>query len=171
MPEDRVCLGVVVGAHGVQGRLRVKPFTADAEAVAAYGPVEDEAGTWRRRLRVTGQAKGVVVAAMEGVDSREAAEALRGCRLMVPRAALPALADPEEYYYADLVGLGVDSGDGERLGTVRAVHDFGAGDVLEVALEGGGTALYPFTRRVVPTVDLAAGRLVIEPPAETGEEK
>lgn len=170
MPEDRVCLGVVVGAHGVHGRLRVKPFTADPEAIGDYGPVEDEARQWTRRIRVTGRVKGVVVAEMEGVRRREEAEALRGTKLMVPRAALPEPEDENEFYYADLVGLTAETAGGERLGMVRAVHDFGAGDVLEVTLAEGGTALYPFTRQVVPEVDLAGGRLVIEPPAEAGEE-
>lgn len=161
---DRVCVGVVVGAHGVRGSLRVKPFTEDPAAVAAYGSVEDEAGERRFRLKVTGLAKGVVTVTAHGVADRDAAEALKGTRLYVARSRLPA-PEEDEFYYSDLVGLAAELADGTALGTVKGVFDFGAGDVIELALADGRTEMLPFTRVVVPVVDVAAGRLVVVPPA------
>jgi 16S rRNA processing protein RimM len=162
-PAKRVCVGVVAGAHGVQGAVRIKSFTADPKDVARYGPVEDEKGERRFRLRLAGSAKGVVIARLNGILDRNQAEALRGLRLYLPRAALPPTAD-EEYYHADLIGLDVALGDGTPLGQVRAVHDFGAGDTLEIERPAGPPAMVPFTRAIVPVVDLAAGRLVVDPP-------
>jgi 16S rRNA processing protein RimM len=158
-------VGVIVGAHGVRGAVRVKPFTAEAAAVAGYGPVEDETGTRRFELRLVGEGKGVVIATVKGVEDRDAAEALKGLRLYVAREALPP-PDAEEFYHADLIGLDAMTRSGERLGKVRAVHDYGAGDSLEIDVAAGGTLLVPFTRRAVPEIDLAAGRLVVDPPEE-----
>lgn len=159
-----VCLGVVVGAHGIRGAVRVKSFTADPEDVAAYGPVSTEDGARSWPIRATGSAKGVVICALKGVDDRTAAEALKGVRLYVPRAALPLPDDADEFYHADLVGLTVEQEDGVRLGTIRAVHDFGAGDMLEVAPAPDAASrplMIPFTRAAVPVVDLTGGRVVV----------
>jgi 16S rRNA processing protein RimM len=161
--DKRICVGVIAGAHGVQGAVRIKSFTADPDDVARYGPLEDESGERRLRLRLAGSAKGVVIARINGVADRNQAEALRGLRLYLSRAALPPTAD-EEYYHADLIGLEAALGDGTRLGQVRAVHDFGAGDTLEIERPAGPPAMVPFTRAIVPVVDLAAGRLVLDPP-------
>src|SRR5690349_20634312 len=158
-------VGVIVGAHGVRGAVRVKSFTAEPASVGTYGPVEDEAGTCRFALRVVGEGKGVVIATVKGVEDRNAAEALKGLRLYVARAALPAPA-ADEFYHADLIGLEAVTPAGERLGRVRAVHDFGAGDSLELDLEAGGTLLVPFTKAAVPRLDSARGRLVVEPREE-----
>jgi 16S rRNA processing protein RimM len=158
-------VGVIVGAHGVRGAVRVKPFTAEPASVGAYGPVEDEAGTRRFALRVVGEGKGVVIATVKGVEDRNAAEALKGLRLYIARAALPAPA-ADEFYHADLIGLEAVTPTGERLGRVRAVHDFGAGDSLELDLDAGGTLLVPFTKAAVPEIELAAARLVVDPPEE-----
>jgi 16S rRNA processing protein RimM len=160
---DMVLVGVIVGAHGVRGAVRVKSFTEAPEGVAAYGPVFDETGAKRFELRVLGPTKGGIIAQLSGVTDRNAAEALRGLRLHVPRAALPAPAE-EEFYHADLVGLTVQTVDGEVLGTVRAVQNYGAGDLIEVERPGMRSLELPFTRAVVPLVDLAAGRLVVDPP-------
>jgi 16S rRNA processing protein RimM len=159
----RICVGVITGAQGIKGAVRVKSFTAVPEDVAAYGPLADESGERRLKLRVVGQAKGVVVATITGVEDRNAAEAMKGLRLYVERSALPA-AGEEEYYHADLIGLEAVLRDGTGLGRVRAVHEYGAGDSIEVARPSGATVLVPFTRAAVPVVDLAAGRLVIDPP-------
>lgn len=161
----RVCLGVVVGVHGVQGAVKVKAFTQDPAAVGAYGPVEDEAGQRRFRLKVTGAAKGVVIATLEGVRDRNAAEAMKGIRLYVPRERLPQ-PDDDEFYLSDLIGLRVELAGGEAFGTVRTVYDFGAGDVLEVARPDGRLEMLPFTKACVPVVDVAGGRLVVAPPDE-----
>jgi 16S rRNA processing protein RimM len=159
----RICVGIISGAHGVRGAVRVKSFTADPKAVARYGPLEDEGGERRFSLRLAGSAKGVVIVHLAGISDRDHAEALRGLRLYLPRAALPP-PDEEEYYHADLIGLAATLANGTQLGEVCAVHDFGAGDTLEIVRSAGPPLMVPFTRAVVPTVDIAAGRLVIDPP-------
>jgi 16S rRNA processing protein RimM len=158
-----ICIGVITGAQGVRGAVRIKSFTALPEDVAAYGPVADETGQRIFALHPVGRAKGVVIATISGVVDRDAAERLKGVRLYVARDKLPAPGE-EEYYHADLIGLAAVLRDGTLLGRVRAVHEYGAGDSLEVARESGGTVIVPFTRAAVPEVDLAAGRLVIDPP-------
>lgn len=157
-----VCIGAVAGAHGIRGEVKVKPFTEDPLAVGDYGPVLTSKGLTLelQPLRVQGTA---VVVRIDGVDDRNKAEALRGQRLYVPRAALPE-PDEDEFYHADLLGLPVVDGAGNRLGTVATIQDFGAGDMIEVTFDGGGSAFLPFTRDVVPTVDLKAGHLVAVPP-------
>ncbi len=159
----RVCLGVVTGPHGVQGAVRIKSFTQAPEDIAHYGPLTDETGGSRFELSLVGAAKGVVLARLSGIEDRAQAEALRGLRLHLPRAALPQ-TEPEEYYHADLIGLEAVRGDGAPIGRVRAIHDFGAGDTLELARAGMPPVMVPFTRAIVPKVDLAAGRLVLDPP-------
>ena len=167
--DTRVCLGVVVGAHGVRGTLRIKPFTEEPEAVGAYGPVSDEAGRRSFELTVHGTHKGVVLATVPGVDDRDAAMAMKGTRLYVDRAALPAVEEEDAFYHADLLGLRVEDTSGRVLGRVTGVEDHGAGDVIEVTDARGGVRVLPFTKVVVPTVDLAGERLVVDPPPETGE--
>lgn len=161
----RVCLGVVTGAHGVRGLVRVKPFTAEPAAVAAYGAVVGDGGSRELTLVVVGQAgKGDVLVRVSGITNRTAAEALKGTRLFVPRDRLPAPVDGDEFYQADLIGLAAVDRDGSAFGTVRAVHNFGAGDVLEVTGTDGTSVMLPFTKDVVPTVEIAAGRVVVVPP-------
>jgi 16S rRNA processing protein RimM len=162
-PAMQVCVGVVTGPHGVGGALRIKSFTARPEDIAAYGPLADETGRRNLELRLLGAAKGVLIARLSGVEDRNRAEALRGLRLYLPRSALPQ-PEPEEYYHADLIGLEAVLGDGTPLGHVRAVHDFGAGDTLEIERPGAPPAMVPFTRAIVPIVEIEAGRLVVDPP-------
>ena len=157
-------MGVITGAHGVRGAVRVKSFTADPAAIAGYGPLEDERGERHVALALAGTVRGMLIARIDGVDDRNAAERLKGTRLYLPRAALPP-PGAEEYYHADLIGLAADLTDGTPLGRVRAVHDFGAGDSIEVEKPDGATVLVPFTEAAVPVVDIAGGRLVIDPPA------
>src|SRR5438552_13450309 len=161
--EKRVCVGVVGAAHGVRGAVKIKSFTANPEDVAGYGPLEDESGERRLSLRLIGNGKGVLIGHLSGITDRNQAEALRGLRLYLPRSALPP-TDEDEYYHADLIGLDAVLTDGTPVGAVRAVHDFGAGDTLEIARGEGPPVVVPFTRAVVPSVDLAAGRLVVDPP-------
>jgi 16S rRNA processing protein RimM len=158
-----VCVGIVTGPHGVTGAVRIKSFTARAQDVAAYGPLADESGTQHFALRLVGAAKGVVIGRLSGIEDRDRAAALRGLRLYLPRAALPPPAT-EEYYHADLLGLDAVLCDGTPIGRVRAVHDFGAGDMLEIARPDGAPVMVPFTRVVVPAIEIEAGRLVIAPP-------
>jgi len=159
----RVCVGLITGAHGVRGLVKVKPFTDDPAAVAAYGPLTDQSGRRRFALELLSFGKGQWLARVDGVSDRTAAEALRGTRLYVDRQALPE-PDEDEFYHADLIGLRAELTDGATLGRVRAVHDFGAGDVVEIDRPGGGSVMVPFTRAVVPIVDIAGGRIVVDPP-------
>src|SRR5271166_2440848 len=163
-PEEtkRVCVGVVTGPHGVRGAVRIKSFTALPEDIVRYGPLMDENGH-RFELRLLGTAKGVLIAQLSGVEDRDQAEGLRGLRLYLARSALPQTGE-DEYYHADLIGLEAVLGDGTPVGRVRAIHDFGAGDTLELARPGAPAVMVPFTRAVVPMVELAAGRLVLDPP-------
>lgn len=157
----RVCVGVVTGAHGLKGLVRVKPFTETPEGVAAYGPVESEDGERRYELAVANRTgKGQVLVRIDGVATREAADALKGERFYVGRDRLPP-PDEDEYYHADLIGLRADLPDGTVLGTVRAIYAFGAGDVVEIADPDGKLLTAPFTRAAVPEVDLAGGRIVV----------
>ena len=165
MDASRLCLGVIAGAHGLQGAVRVKTFTALPDAIAGYGPLEDAAGSRRFTLKLVRIEKGMALARIEGIEDRTAAEALKGVELFLDRAALPPAEDEEEFYHADLVGLAAVDVNGVRLGTVRALHDFGAGDLIEVLPdEGGRPRVFPFTREAVPAIDLAARTVTIDPP-------
>lgn len=159
---DRVCVGAIAGAFGVRGEVRLKSFCTVPEDIAAYGPLTTEDGGRNFAVRLTRPVTGGLGARLSGVETREQAEALRGTTLWAPRAALPSLPD-DEFYHADLIGLPVFDPGGAPLGTVRAIFDHGAGDIVEVA-GSRGTLLLPFTRTVMPTVDLAAGRIVADPP-------
>jgi len=163
--SDRLCIGVVVGAHGVKGALRIKAFTADPADLTAYGPLTGEAGQ-KWKLKLAGiDAKGVVTAKIDGVDDRNQAEALKGAKLYIERGALPE-ADEDEFYIADLIGLPAENPAGEPLGTIKAVFNFGAGDIVEVSGDQGDI-LVPFTLKAVPVVDVKARRVVIDPPELT----
>ncbi len=165
MSSKKVCLAAIAGAHGVQGLVRIKSFTEQPEDAAAYGQLSDESGKRQFRLTLKGRNKGLLLAAIAGVTDRSAAEALKGLRLYVEREALPPTDDPEEFYHADLIGLAVEDRQGNPLGTVHAVEDYGAGSVLEVR-DAERTLMLPFTLAAVPVVDLAGGRLVADPPDE-----
>ncbi len=162
---ERFCVGAIAGAHGVRGLVKIKSFTEEPLDLAAYGPLTDQSGRRRFQVTVTGRAKGLLIARIEGVEDREAAQALRGARLYAARAALPEPAE-EEYYHADLIGLEAQDRGGAPLGRVVAVQNFGAGDILEIARPEGEPLLVPFTKAAVPIVDLAGGRVVLEPPEE-----
>jgi 16S rRNA processing protein RimM len=160
MSTDRVLLGVVAAPHGVRGLVRIKSFTEDPMAVGAYGPLSDESGKKEYRVEALSAARGAVLARIEGVADRTAAEGLRGLRLYVERARLPA-AGEREWYEADLVGLAVVGTDGRDWGKVVAFHDFGAGSVMEVS----GGVVVPFNDESVPEIDVEGGKVVVDPPA------
>ena len=167
-PTERartVCVGRIVGAHGVRGIVRVQSHTANPDDLTAYGALSDAAGTRRFVLTVTGHVKGLLLARVDGVDDRDAAEALRGTELHVARAALPPPED-DEYYHVDLLGLSAVDADGAALGRVSAIHDHGAGPIVEIQPPDGPSTLVPFTRERVPAVDIEAGRMVVAPPGE-----
>ena len=160
--ERRVLMGRIVAPHGVRGLVKIAAYTSAPEAIGSYGPLQDSAGTVVR-LKVRGLVKGLVLAAVDGVATREAAEALKGRELYVSRAQLPEAGD--EVYVADLVGLEVRTSDGARLGRIVAVQEFGAGPLLEVAPEGGGeTVFVPFTEAAAPVVAPEAGFVTVELP-------
>ena len=161
-PDGLVCVGAIAGAFGVHGEARLKSFCADPAAIADYAPLVTEDGR-SFGVKLVRPLQGAFAARLTGVTTREAAEALKGTRLYAPRDRLPPL-DEDEYYHADLIGLAVLDAGGASVGVVRAVHDHGAGDVLEVSRPGKPEALIPFTRAAVPTVDLAGGRIIVDPP-------
>ncbi|HDR27531.1 ribosome maturation factor RimM [Rhodovulum sp.] len=164
MAEPRVCVGVIGGSFGVRGEVRLKSFCAEPESIADYGPLFTEDGKRSFAVTLTRPVKGGFAARLTGIATKEQADALKGVRLHADRAALPALPD-DEFYHADLIGLEVLDTGGKVLGRVRAVHDHGAGDLLEIHGPGlTSTVLLPFTAACVPTVDLAAGRLIADPP-------
>ena len=166
----RVCIAQIGAAHGVRGEVRLKAFTEDPLSVARYGALETEDGTQRFEIEAVRPAKDMLVARLKGISDRNAAERLKNLRLYVARERLPKPAD-DEFYHADLVGLAADSVSGEAVGTVKAVHNFGAGDLLEIEpAAGGDTMMLPFNETVVPVVDIAGRRIVVEPPAETTAE-
>ena len=162
--EERwVCLGVIARPHGVRGLVRIRPFTEDARAIAAYGPLCDRKSGREFIVSVANVVKGMVTARIEGIDDRGQAEKLAGTELWVARAALPETANEEEYYHHDLIGLAAYHEDGAALGQVVGMENFGAGDLLELRMTDGRLVLVPFTRQCVPVVDLEGGRVVIDP--------
>ncbi len=166
MTNDLVCVGVIAGAYGVRGLVRLKSFCAEPRAIANYGPLSDETGGRSFSIVALGPAvAGGFAARLFGVETREQAAALRGTRLYVPRAVLPE-PDDDEFYHADLLDLPVYDRAGIALGRVVAVWNHGAGDILEVRAPKGKTLLFPFTRQVVTTIDLKGGRIVVDPPDE-----
>lgn len=161
--SDRVCVGAIAGAFGVHGEVRLKSFCADPEAIADYGPLTGDNGQ-TYEVDLTRPIKNGFAAWLSGVETKEDADALRGVQLFAPRDRLPATAE-DEYYHADLIGLRVVDTGGTEIGTIRAVMDHGAGDLLEIQGPGlKSSVLLPFTRACVPTVDLAGGKVVADPP-------
>jgi 16S rRNA processing protein RimM len=166
MSKGRVLLGVIGAPHGVRGLVRIKSFSEDPMAIAAYGALSDETGKKQYRVEALSVVKDMVLSRIEGVADRTAAEALRGLRLYVERERLPATGE-REWYEADLIGLPAVGTDGRDWGKVIAFHDFGAGRTMEIS---GGSAsrnsvMLPFTDDAVPEVDVEGGKVVVDPPA------
>ncbi len=167
---DRICVAQIGGAHGIRGEVKLKSFTADPMAVRDYGPLISEDGSASFEIEALRPAKGHLVARFRGVGDRDAAERLTHVRLFVPRERLPPPAD-DEFYHVDLIGLAAVTADGTEVGTVVAIHDFGAGDILELRPRtGGASVMVPFTAAYVPKVDVASGRIVVAPPQEIANE-
>ena len=155
----------------MRGEVRLYSFTADPPAIAGYGPLESEDGRVFK-IEAMRPAKDHFVARISGVADRNAAELLKNVKLYVPRERLPEPDEPDEFYHADLIGLSVFDRQGQKLGTVVAVHNFGAGDLIEMNPQAGGkTELLPFDEFHVPVVDLTAGKLVIVPPQDSDEQE
>jgi len=167
--DERVLLGRIIDAHGIRGEVAVQSFTAVAEDIAGYGALTDEAGTRRFVLKPRHATSKTLVCGVEGVSDRNAAEALKGVNLYVARERLPP-AERGSYYHNDLVGLAVVDQSGTAIGVVEAVLNFGAGDLLELKLDGQrGTEVVPFTDAYVPEVDLAGRKVVVVLPPGTDD--
>lgn len=158
---SRICLGVIVGAKGIAGEVRIKSFTEDPLDVGSYGPVESEDGETVWDVKVVGESKGTVTAKLKGVTDRNQAEAMKGQKLFVDRSKLPP-ADAGTYYHADLVGLKAVLSTGEEIGSVLALYNFGAGDIIEVGTDQSDSTMVPFTDDVVE-VNIEGGFVRIEP--------
>ena len=170
MATDRICVGAISGAFGVHGEVRLKSFCAQPEAIAAYAPLWTEDGSRSFTVKLTRGSGTGLTARLSGIQTKEEADALRGVELFADRYRLPHLPD-DEFYHADLIGLEVLDTGGTVLGHVRAVHNHGAGDILEIYEPGRKTTLLvPFTKKAVPTVDLTARRIIADPPDETEDE-
>jgi 16S rRNA processing protein RimM len=164
MPPQ-ICIARIGAAHGVRGAVKLWTFTEDPLAVKHYGPLMTKDGARQFEVTHVREAKDHLVATLKGIATREDAERLNGLELYVARDRLPE-TDEDEYYHADLIGLAAVNAADEPLGRVVAIHNFGAGYIIEIAPAKGATMLLPFTNAVVPTVDLAGGRVVIELPQE-----
>ena len=161
----QICVARIGAAHGVRGEVKLWTFTEDPFAVTRYGPLSTKEGARQFEVTQAREAKDHLVATLKGVTTRNEAERLNGIELYIAREKLPA-TEADEYYHADLIGLRAVTGTNEPLGEVVAIHNFGAGDIIEIAPPTGATIMLPFSNAVVPTVDLAAGRVVIELPEE-----
>jgi len=167
MGQDRICIGAIVGAFGVSGEVRLKSFCSTPSDIASYGPLTSEDGTREFRINLTKPVTGGFGARVAGITTRELAEALRGTSLFVDRDRLPSLPD-DEFYHADLIGLEVLDTGGDAVGKVTAIHNHGAGDIIEISSPSHRSALLlPFTKAIVPYVDVAARRLIVDLPDES----
>jgi len=169
MPDARLIrVGRVAGAFGVKGEIRIATYTEQPMSLLDYGALLDQRGAVCLSLTTARESKGGLIGRAKGIETKEQADALRGLILHVDRASLPE-PDEDEFYLTDLIGLAAVAPDGSSLGKIRSVQDFGAGDLLEVEPPAGNTWYVPFTRAVVPSVDIAAGKVVIDRPAEVSE--
>lgn len=172
MPADRICVAQIGAPHGVRGEVRLWVFTEDAAAIKSYGPLRSEDGAQSFDVEAMRPAKDHFVARLSGVTDRSAAERLKNLRLFVARDRLPPTDDADTFYHADLIGLIAVDRNGAPVGRVRTIHNFGAGDVLEISPQNGGDSLMlTFTQTTVPEVDIAKGRIVVDPPAIASEEE
>lgn len=164
---DKVLLGQFGAAHGIRGEIKINSYTEEPAGIADYGPftLDDGRVVEITAIRVQGDA---LVARVKGIGDRNAAETLRNRKLFVDRSALPDLEEEDDFYHADLVGLALELEDGTPYGTIASVQNFGAGDLIEVEPAPGARTFYlPFTRAIVPSVDIQAGKAVVVPPPET----
>ena len=163
--SNKICIAVITNAHGINGCLRVKSFGHDSTALTDYGKLMDASGKKTFDLTITGQSKGQFIVKIDGVNNRNDAEALKATELFIMRDKLPDIND-DEFYYTDLIGMRMETSDNSHYGTLKAVHDFGAGDLLDVNLAAGGSIMLPFTKEVIIHIDMKAGLLIVNPPLE-----
>lgn len=166
MSSERICIGAIAGAFGVTGEVRLKSFCSEPADIGSYGPLSSEDGSRQFRITLTRPVAGGFSARLAGVSTRDQAESLRGVSLFVDRTRLPSLPD-DEFYHADLIGLEAYDTGGELVGKVLAVHNHGAGDIVEISsIRHKSAVLLPFTKAIVPNVDLAAGRMIVDLPED-----
>ncbi len=165
--RDKVCVARIGAAHGVRGEVKLWSFTENPAAVADYGPLETQDGSRRFEIEALRPAKDHFVARIVGIADRDAAEKLRNVDLYIPRSRLPEIDEADTFYHADLIGLKAVTKNGDEVGTVSAVHNFGASDVIEIKPSAGEPLLMPFTEATVPEIDLGARRIVIVLPTES----
>jgi 16S rRNA processing protein RimM len=162
---DDVLVGVFGAPHGVRGEIRLKSYTQDPMSIAGYGALRDSAGRFHEIAAARLLKDDLLIVKIKGVADRDSAQKLTNSKLYIARKELPA-PDEDEFYCLDLIGLSAETPDGKVLGTIVAVPNYGAGDILEVAPPAGDTLLFPFTRAIVPHVDVAGGKVIVEPPEE-----
>jgi 16S rRNA processing protein RimM len=165
--REKICVARIGAAHGVRGEVKLWSFTEEPAAVASYGPLETQDGTRSFEIEALRPAKDHFVARIAGIGDRAAAEQLTNLELYIPRTRLPKIKEDDTFYHADLIGLRAMTEEGHELGTVSAIHNFGASDVIEIQRAGGDPLLMPFTEATVPRIDLDARVIVVAPPAET----
>ncbi len=164
---NKIRVARIGAAHGVRGEVKLWSFTAEPLAVADYGPLETEDGKRQFEIETLRPAKDHLVARLKGIGDRDAAEGLRNLDLFVPRERLPPIEEADTFYHADLIGLNAMAPDGTQIGTVHALHNFGAGDIIEIMPVGGGEpVMLPFTKTTVPKIDLKAKQIVVVRPSE-----
>jgi 16S rRNA processing protein RimM len=167
MGKELVLVGKFGAAHGIKGEVRLQSFTGDPAAIGRYGPLSTISGKRFILTHLRPVKADLFVARVEGIKDRTAAEALVNIELFVARAALPP-PEEDEFYLTDLIGLDARDSSGTRIGTILNVLNFGGGDILEMVPEGGGeTLLFPFTKEIVPEIDLARRHVIVIPPVET----
>ena len=165
-----ILLGVVIGAQGLKGEVKVKTFTESPERLGAYGALHAKDGRTFVVHTARANRADIAVVRFDGVGDRTAAEKLKGLELFVARDALPP-PDDEEFYHADLIGLAAHDAEGRVLGIVNAIHNFGAGDVIDIRRADGGDMILPFSRAVVPAVDVKAGFIVVAVPEDVEDDE
>ena len=163
--QKRICVGIIVGSHGLNGYIKIKSYMVVPEDIVAFGPLTDKQGERSFKLDLISSNKKGFVAKINGVNDRNTSEAMRGIELYLSRDLLPDLED-DEFYYVDLIGLKVENLGGEIIGTVGMVDNYGAGEIIEVDLMDGGKKMYKISPEVIPEIDLKNGRLVVDPPTE-----
>lgn len=170
--EGKICLGAIVGVHGIRGEVKVKSFTADEKNLTRYGRLSDKEGNRFFNLKIAGHSKELLRVKIQGVDDRNQAETLIGTGLYLERSLLPELAE-EEYYHADLIGLKALDAKGEELGVVNALYNFGAGDLIEIKMTDNSLEMLPFKKEYVPVINIKDGFIIVEMmhyASEDGEE-
>lgn len=167
-----VCVGVITGAHGIKGNVRIKSHTETPHHLTAYGPLTDVSGMRKFHITQYGENKHMLICAIDGIKNRNDAEALTGTALYIHRAALPTIEEENHFYHADLIGLQVQDMAGTKIGEVRAIYDFGSGDILEIVPFNGEadetlefrTEMIPFTKKTVPVIAVDEGYLTVDFP-------